>query len=87
MAIVSNAIVLSFHLKTQPSTIELRMAKPLGIVFWFLSLCCLSLGLGNYISELFLTFFDLSYFNPRSIEAHLPPSGEYSWELTDEQLP
>ncbi|CAI4214839.1 unnamed protein product [Parascedosporium putredinis] len=50
MAIVSNAIVLSFHLKSQPSNIELRMAKPLGIIFWILSLCCLSLGLGNYIS-------------------------------------
>lgn len=50
MAIVSNAIVLSFHLKSQPSNIELRMAKPLGIIFWILSLCCLSLGLGNYIT-------------------------------------
>ncbi|KAL2106316.1 hypothetical protein VUR80DRAFT_6889 [Thermomyces stellatus] len=50
MAIVSNAIVLSFHLKSQPSDLELRMAKPLGIVFWALSLCCLGLGVGNYIT-------------------------------------
>ena len=50
MAIVSNAIVLSFHLKTEPSKLELRMAKPLGIVFWALSLCCLGLGVVNYIS-------------------------------------
>ncbi|SPN98591.1 related to DUF domain protein [Cephalotrichum gorgonifer] len=50
MAIVSNAIVLSFHLKSQPSELEMRMSKPLGIVFWALSLCCLGLGAGNYIT-------------------------------------
>ena len=49
MAIVSIAIVVSFHLKSQPSRLELRMAKPLGIVFWLLSLSCLALGFGNYI--------------------------------------
>ncbi|EEY22173.1 conserved hypothetical protein [Verticillium alfalfae VaMs.102] len=52
MAIVSVAIVLSFHLKTQPSEFELRMAKPLGATFWGLSVCCLFLGLGNYISTM-----------------------------------
>jgi len=49
MAIVSIAIVISFHLKSQPSQLELRMAKPLGIIFWLLSLSCLALGFGNYI--------------------------------------
>jgi len=49
MAIVSIAIVVSFHLKSQPSRLELRMAKPLGIIFWLLSLSCLALGFGNYI--------------------------------------
>ncbi|PBP17395.1 hypothetical protein BUE80_DR011827 [Diplocarpon rosae] len=49
MAIVSIAIVVSFHLKLQPSALELRMAKPLGIIFWLLSLSCLALGFGNYI--------------------------------------
>ncbi|KAL1874457.1 hypothetical protein Daus18300_003475 [Diaporthe australafricana] len=49
MAIVSVAIVLSFHLKSQPSAAELRMAKPLGLVFWVLSVACLFVGLGNYI--------------------------------------
>ena len=49
MAVVSIAIVVSFHLKSQPSALELRMAKPLGVVFWFLSLCCLALGFGNYV--------------------------------------
>ncbi|XXG98497.1 hypothetical protein Hte_004821 [Hypoxylon texense] len=44
MAIVAIAIVLSFHLKSQPSHLELRMAQPLGIVFWLLSLSCLVLG-------------------------------------------
>lgn len=51
MAVVSVAIVLSFHLKSQPSKFELRMAKPLGATFWALSVCCLFLGLGNYISK------------------------------------
>lgn len=49
MTIVSIAIVISFHLKSQPSRLELRMAKPLGIMFWLLSLVCLAVGLGNYI--------------------------------------
>ncbi|KAL8352200.1 hypothetical protein RB601_002490 [Gaeumannomyces tritici] len=50
MALVSSAIVMSFHLKNEPSAIELRMAKPLGLVFWALSVACLALGLANYIS-------------------------------------
>jgi hypothetical protein len=49
MSIVSIAIVVSFHLKNQPSDLELRMALPLGLVFWSLSLSCLALGFGNYI--------------------------------------
>ncbi|KAI1095811.1 hypothetical protein F5B19DRAFT_488985 [Rostrohypoxylon terebratum] len=51
MAVVAIAIVLSFHLKSQPSDLELRMARPLGIIFWLLSLACLVLGFGNYISS------------------------------------
>lgn len=49
MAVVSIAIVISFHLKSQPSALELRMARPLGVVFWLLSVSCLALGFGNYI--------------------------------------
>lgn len=49
MAVVSIAIVISFHLKSEPSRLELRMARPLGIIFWLLSLSCLALGFGNYI--------------------------------------
>jgi hypothetical protein len=49
MAIVSVAIVISFHLKSEPTNLELRMARPLGIIFWLLSLSCLALGFGNYI--------------------------------------
>jgi hypothetical protein len=48
MAVVSVAIVLSFHLKHKASDIELRMAKPLGTVFWLLSVACLGLGIANY---------------------------------------
>ncbi|KAG0652650.1 hypothetical protein D0Z07_0485 [Hyphodiscus hymeniophilus] len=49
MAIVSIAIIISFHLKNEPTRLELRMAKPLGIIFWLLSLSCLALGFGNYM--------------------------------------
>ncbi|OIW32092.1 hypothetical protein CONLIGDRAFT_629783 [Coniochaeta ligniaria NRRL 30616] len=49
MAVVSVAIVLSFHLKTKASDIELRMAKPLGAIFWALSVACLLVGCANYI--------------------------------------
>jgi uncharacterized membrane protein YidH (DUF202 family) len=49
MAIVSMAIVLSFHLKSQPTPLELRMARPLGGIFWGLSVSCLAAGLANYI--------------------------------------
>ncbi|KAG5998146.1 hypothetical protein E4U52_001512 [Claviceps spartinae] len=49
MAILSVAITLSFHLRHQPTDLERRMAKPLGAVFWVLSLLMLALGLANYI--------------------------------------
>jgi len=66
MAIVSVAIMLSFHLKSKPSSVgmclqrkvhmsstdvvsEKKIALPLGIVFWVLSLLCLLSGLANYI--------------------------------------
>jgi hypothetical protein len=57
MAIVSIAITLSFHVKHQPTSFELRMAKPLGAVFWGMSVVMLLLGLGNYIRE-FLSLFN-----------------------------
>lgn len=43
------AIILSFHLKSAPTQLELAMAQPLGIIFWTLSLVCLALGFGNYM--------------------------------------
>ena len=49
MTVVSIAIVLSFHLKSEPTPLERRMAKPLGIIFWLLSLVCLAVGFGNYV--------------------------------------
>lgn len=54
MAIVSVAITLSFHLKSEATTLELRMAKPLGTIFWALSVLTLVAGMGNYISECLL---------------------------------
>lgn len=65
MAVVAVAIVLSFHLKTRPSPAELRMAKPLGLVFWGLSVATLLVGLGNYIRE-FRSFPSTTYFPSRS---------------------
>jgi len=49
MAVVSVAIMISFHLKHQPSEIERQIALPFGIIFWFLALACLASGLSNYI--------------------------------------
>jgi hypothetical protein len=50
MAIVSVAILMTFHLKNQPSEIEKRFALPFGLVFWVLSLACLANGLANYLN-------------------------------------
>ena len=49
MAIVSVAILLSFHLKHQPTSLERRLALPFGIIFWLLALACIISGLNNYI--------------------------------------
>jgi len=49
MAVVSVAILISFHLKNQPSPLERKIALPFGIIFWFLSLACLASGTANYI--------------------------------------
>jgi len=49
MAIVSVAIVVSFHLQHQPTAVEKRFALPFGIIFWILSLACLASGLANYL--------------------------------------
>ena len=49
MAVVSVAIVVSFHLKSRPSKAELRLALPVGIIFWLLSLACIVSGLANYL--------------------------------------
>ena len=50
MAVVSAAIIVSFHLKHQPTQVERRFAFPLGIVFWCLALACLASGMANYIN-------------------------------------
>lgn len=73
MAVVAVAIVLSFHLKTRPSPAELRMAKPLGLVFWGLSVACLLVGLGNYIREFQPLFLD--YVLPLLFSDFLVPRG------------
>ncbi|XTI88521.1 hypothetical protein V2W45_1468872 [Cenococcum geophilum] len=61
MAIVSVAIVMSFHLKSQPTEtgklrsfqrqhiVEKKLALPFGIIFWFLAIACLASGIANYI--------------------------------------
>ncbi|KAI0392970.1 hypothetical protein F5Y17DRAFT_459311 [Xylariaceae sp. FL0594] len=49
MSIVSVAISLSFHLRNPATPLERRLAMPLGLVFWSLSVACLTAGLGNYV--------------------------------------
>jgi hypothetical protein len=39
LAVVSVAILISFHLKHQASELEKKIALPLGIVFWVLVSC------------------------------------------------
>ncbi|KAJ5506940.1 hypothetical protein LT330_007742 [Penicillium expansum] len=48
LAVVSLAIIISFHFREQPTGLERRMALPLGIIFWLLSLTCLANGFANY---------------------------------------
>ncbi|CAG9997643.1 unnamed protein product [Clonostachys byssicola] len=49
MAIASIVITMSFHIKRAPTELELKMAKPIGAVFWLLSVMTLLLGVGNYM--------------------------------------
>lgn len=49
MAIVSVAIIISFHLKNEPSPIEKKVALPVGVLFWVLSFACLANGCANYV--------------------------------------
>lgn len=48
LVIISVAITLSFHFKTAPTEMEKKMALPLGMIFWTLSLLTLVTGLANY---------------------------------------
>jgi hypothetical protein len=48
MAIVSVAIMVSFHLKSKPTAFERKLAMPMGIIFWCLSLACLASGVATY---------------------------------------
>jgi uncharacterized membrane protein YidH (DUF202 family) len=49
MAVVSIAIVISFHLQHTPTPLEKQLALPFGLVFWVLSLVCLGNGVANYV--------------------------------------
>lgn len=49
MAIVSVAILISFHLKREASALERRVALPFGLTFWLLAMACLGAGLNNYV--------------------------------------
>jgi len=48
MTIVAVAVVLSFHLKSQPTKTELKLALPFGLVFWLLSVASLGSGIVTY---------------------------------------
>jgi uncharacterized membrane protein YidH (DUF202 family) len=49
LAVVSVAILINFHLKSQPTDLEARLSRPLGIIFWCLALTCLATGCGIYM--------------------------------------
>lgn len=49
MSVVSIAIIVSFHLKSQPTKLEKNMAVPVGMIFWGLSVACLASGCANYV--------------------------------------
>ncbi|WPH04436.1 Hypothetical protein R9X50_00732700 [Acrodontium crateriforme] len=49
MAVVAVAILISFHLKHQPTEIERRIALPFGLIFWVLGIACLGSGFNNYV--------------------------------------
>ena len=49
LSVVSVAILINFHLKHQPTRLEKQVSFPLGIIFWVLSLACLTNGFSNYI--------------------------------------
>ncbi len=49
MAIVSVAILVSFHLKQEATELEKRFSLPFGLLFWLLAFSCLVAGLSNYI--------------------------------------
>lgn len=52
LAVVGIAILISFHLKNQPSALERRLAFPLGLIFWLLALACLVSGFSLYVRTL-----------------------------------
>lgn len=43
------AILINFHLKNQPTSLERHISFPLGIIFWVLGLVCLASGFANYM--------------------------------------
>ncbi|ETN45035.1 uncharacterized protein HMPREF1541_09911 [Cyphellophora europaea CBS 101466] len=49
LAVVSVAILINFHLKSQPTDLEVRLSHPLGLIFWLLALACLATGCGIYM--------------------------------------
>lgn len=49
LAVVSVAILINFHLKSQPTNLEVRLSHPLGFIFWILALACLTTGCGIYM--------------------------------------
>lgn len=49
LAVVSVAIFINFHLKHEPTPLEMRLSHPLGFIFWALALACLAAGFANYI--------------------------------------
>ncbi|EPS38075.1 hypothetical protein H072_8209 [Dactylellina haptotyla CBS 200.50] len=49
LAVVSVAIMTTFHFSSEPTELEKRIAFPLGLLFWLLAMLSLICGTGNYL--------------------------------------
>ncbi|KAK6533357.1 hypothetical protein TWF694_002307 [Orbilia ellipsospora] len=49
LAVVSVAIMTTFHFSSKPSELEKKLAFPLGFLFWVLAMLSLACGIGNYL--------------------------------------
>lgn len=52
LSVVACAIILSFHLRSEPTRLERLTALPVGILFWLLSMASLCSGFAIYLQTM-----------------------------------